>query len=262
MMAIVSPMLVERTERGDRDVHDDDRAALPACPRHRRAGRRCPSRRRRNRCSPTADDEGTHEPADEPLWSESWYFDFADPGQGVGGWLRLGLIPNQGSAWINALLCGPDMPTIAVLDFEAALPDDATHGRHRRDRPHPRGDRAAADLPGVDCAVAAQAYDDPAGPAAGRTRPTGRAGDGPGVDHGGHAVPVPADAALRDPVHGVGHGGRRRTRARSGDGAGPARPLVGSAGLVEHGLGVERTAPRRTAPTCTASTCASPERRR
>jgi hypothetical protein len=76
---------------------------------------------------PNADDEGTHEPTDEVLWNESWYFDFADAGQDVGGWVRLGLIPNQGQAWINALLCGPDMPTIAVLDFEATLPTDHTH---------------------------------------------------------------------------------------------------------------------------------------
>jgi len=27
-------------------------------------------------------------------------------------------------AWINALLCGPDMATVAVNDFEAVLPDD------------------------------------------------------------------------------------------------------------------------------------------
>ena len=75
---------------------------------------------------PNEDDEGTHPPTDEPLWNESWYFDFADPGQDVGGWVRLGLIPNEGHAWINALLCGPDIPTIAVLDFEAALPTDHT----------------------------------------------------------------------------------------------------------------------------------------
>ena len=26
----------------------------------------------------TAADEGCHEPGDEPLWNESWYFDVAD----------------------------------------------------------------------------------------------------------------------------------------------------------------------------------------
>lgn len=76
---------------------------------------------------PNADDEGAHPPTDEPLWSESWYFDFVDVAQDVGGWIRLGLIPNQGHAWINGLLCGPNVPTIAVLDFEAPLPADHGH---------------------------------------------------------------------------------------------------------------------------------------
>lgn len=125
MMSIVSPMLVERTERGDRMFmtmiarhcqHVLDTDALAVLPQ--------PSQP--EPLQPRPEDEGRHEPSDEPLWSESWYFDFVDPGQQVGGWLRLGLIPNQGHAWINALLCGPDMPTIAVLDFEAPLPADHT----------------------------------------------------------------------------------------------------------------------------------------
>ncbi|MGH7290126.1 MAG: phosphotransferase, partial [Myxococcota bacterium] len=126
VMSIVSPMLVERTERGDQmfmtmiarhceHVLDTDALAVLPAPSTPEP------------LQPNADDEGTHEPTDEALWNESWYFDFADPGQDVGGWVRLGLIPNQGHAWINALLCGPDMPTIAVLDFEAALPTDHTH---------------------------------------------------------------------------------------------------------------------------------------
>lgn len=123
VMAIVSPMLVERTERGDRMfmtmiarhcAHVLDTAALdilpaPATPKPLR---------------PNAEDEGLHEPTDEALFSESWYFDFADPGQDIGGWIRLGLIPNQRHAWINALLCGPNVPTIAVLDWDAAVPAD------------------------------------------------------------------------------------------------------------------------------------------
>jgi hypothetical protein len=126
LMTIVSPMLVERTERGDlmfmtmldrhcSHVLDTDALAIlpqPSTPEP---------------LQPNAEDEGNHTPTDEPLFSESRYFDFADAGQGVGGWIRLGLIPNQGHAWINALLCGPDMPTVAVLDFDAPLPDDYTH---------------------------------------------------------------------------------------------------------------------------------------
>jgi len=123
MMAIVSSMLVEQTDRGDEMFmvmlrrhcqHVLDTDALSTLPEPVAA----------EPLTPAAEDEGPHAATDEPLWNESWYFDFADPQQGVGGWIRLGLYPNQKTAWINALLCGPDMPTVAVNDFEAVLPDD------------------------------------------------------------------------------------------------------------------------------------------
>jgi hypothetical protein len=126
VMTIVSPMLVARTERGDQmfmtmlerhcqHVIDTDALAILPAPSTPEP------------LQPNAEDEGAHPATDEPLWSESWYFDFADSQQNVGGWIRLGLIPNQGHAWINALLCGPGMPTVAMLDFEADLPDAHTH---------------------------------------------------------------------------------------------------------------------------------------
>ncbi|MBX7433145.1 ecdysteroid 22-kinase family protein [Mycobacterium sp. Y57] len=125
LMAIVSSMVVERTPRGDemfmamlarhcQQVIDTGAMAIlppPATPEP---------------LQPEPADEGRHQAGDEALWSESWYFDFADPGQQVGGWFRLGLIANQGHGWINGLLCGPGMPTIAALDFEAPLPEDHT----------------------------------------------------------------------------------------------------------------------------------------
>lgn len=123
MMAIVSSMLVERTERGDRlfmtmlqrhcdHVLDTDAlATLPAAERPE------PLR-------PSDDDELAHPPTDEPLWSESWYADFVDAPQGLGGWFRLGRIADQHTAWVHALLCGPDMPTVAVVDVDVPLPDD------------------------------------------------------------------------------------------------------------------------------------------
>jgi hypothetical protein len=122
MMAIISSMLVERTDRGDRmfmtmlqrnceHVLDTDAlATLPAATKPE------PLR-------PSDDDELAHAPTDEPLWSESWYADFADPAQGLGGWFRLGLIANQQTALVHALLCGPDLPTVAV-DAEIPLPAD------------------------------------------------------------------------------------------------------------------------------------------
>jgi len=126
MMAIVSSMLVAQTDRGDemfmvmlrrhcQHVLDTDALAALPDPSENPAA---------EPLTPIGDDEAPHAATDEPLWNESWYFDFADSGQGVGGWIRLGLYPNQHTAWINALLCGPNMPTVAVNDFEAVLPDD------------------------------------------------------------------------------------------------------------------------------------------
>ncbi len=122
MMAIVSSMLVERTERGDRmfmtmlqrhcdHVLDTDALATlpdPVAPEPLR---------------PSEDDERPHTPTAEPLWSESWYADFVDAAQGLGGWFRIGLVANQQTAWVHALLCGPDMPTVAV-DAQVPLPAD------------------------------------------------------------------------------------------------------------------------------------------
>jgi hypothetical protein len=122
MMAIVSSMLVERTDRGDAMFmtmlqrhceHVLDTEALAILP--------TPSA---EPLCPLPGDEATHAATDEPLWSESWYADFADAGQGIGGWVRLGLIPNQPTAWLHALLCGPNLPTVAVVDFEVPLPTD------------------------------------------------------------------------------------------------------------------------------------------
>lgn len=120
MMAIVSSMLVAQTERGDEmfmtmlSRHGDhvlDTGALDMLPDTSEGTAAQP-------LTPDPADEEAHAAGDEPLWSESWYFDFADPQQGIGGWVRLGLMPNENTAWVNALLCGPDMPTVALLDFE------------------------------------------------------------------------------------------------------------------------------------------------
>lgn len=75
---------------------------------------------------PSAADEGAHPAGTEQLWSESWYFDWVDTGQRIGGWIRLGVIPNENTAWLQALLCGPGMPTIALSDFAVPLPGDPT----------------------------------------------------------------------------------------------------------------------------------------
>ncbi|HEX8086453.1 MAG TPA: phosphotransferase [Solirubrobacteraceae bacterium] len=163
IMAIVSPMLVERTERGD-DMfmtvlarHCEqvlDTRALDVLPAPETTG-------------PLAvdpADEGRHPATGEPLWNESWYFDVADPQQGVGAYVRLGLTPNAAAgSWYTALICGPARPTVAVIDFAVAEPDgddlavatDAYEAAQRCEAPL---ERYRVTLRGQG-----EAHDDPAG---------------------------------------------------------------------------------------------------
>ena len=82
MMAIVSSMLVERTDRGDAMFmtmlerhceHVLDTDALAILPAPSAVEPLCPS----------PDDEAAHIATDEPLWNESWYADFADASTGI-----------------------------------------------------------------------------------------------------------------------------------------------------------------------------------
>ncbi len=161
LMAIVSAMLVEQTERGDQMfmtmlarhcAHVLDTDALAVLPEP--AGS--------EPLTPSPADEGPHAHTDEELWNESWYFDFVDAAQGLGGWVRLGLIPNQQKSWINALLCGPGMPTIAVNDLAASLPADPARVRTEQ---IDLGLSATEPLQRYRVTLRAngQAYDDPAG---------------------------------------------------------------------------------------------------
>lgn len=68
-------------------------------------------------------DETRHEPGPEPLWGESWYFDFFAPDGSIGGWVRVGLYPNLGVTWYHAYVVGPNRQTVAVMDYDAPLPN-------------------------------------------------------------------------------------------------------------------------------------------
>ncbi|HYI62407.1 MAG TPA: hypothetical protein VEW93_11460 [Acidimicrobiales bacterium] len=69
-----------------------------------------------------ARDEGRHRPGPEPLWNESWYFDFAAADGSLGGYVRLGLYPNLGVAWYWACLVGEGRPLVTVIDHDVPLP--------------------------------------------------------------------------------------------------------------------------------------------
>ena len=67
-------------------------------------------------------DEGRHQPGPEEWWNESWYLDFVSEDGRLGGYVRLGLHPNQGVAWWTAFVVGPDRPTVAAIDLGVPLP--------------------------------------------------------------------------------------------------------------------------------------------
>lgn len=67
-------------------------------------------------------DERRHTPDADPLWNESYYFDwFSDDGS-LGGYVRLGFYPNLGSVWYWACLVGPDRPLVTVVSHDVPLP--------------------------------------------------------------------------------------------------------------------------------------------
>ncbi len=69
-----------------------------------------------------SDDADRHEPGEDPNWSESWYFDAVSDDAELGVYLRLGRVPNQGVALYTAYICGPDRPTVMLVDAGAELP--------------------------------------------------------------------------------------------------------------------------------------------
>ena len=259
MMAIVSPMLVERTDRGDQMFmamlerhceHVLDTDALAVLPQPRREPLAA-QRRRRSRAPPGG----------EPLWSESWYFDFADAAPGR---RRLG-----------ASRAGPQ-PAHRVDQRAAVRPRSADRRRASTSRPpcpttRPMSApttssssldaRTAADLPG-SAQGRGEAYDDPAALLRGEPgRPIDVAMDLAWTTVG-HALPVPDHHALRDPVpvSGTVTADGREYAFIDGVPASATTPGRARTGGAWTGCGAHCTS--TTARTCTASTCASPARRR
>lgn len=66
-------------------------------------------------------EEHRHEPGDEHWWNESWYFDWAT--EDSGGYVRVGLVPNQDACWYLLVLVTPD-GLVRVDDKTAPLPTD------------------------------------------------------------------------------------------------------------------------------------------
>ncbi len=67
-------------------------------------------------------DERHHPVGECDWWNESWYFDFATADGSLGGYVRLGLYPNQRAAWYWACLVGPGRPLVTVIDHDVVPP--------------------------------------------------------------------------------------------------------------------------------------------
>jgi hypothetical protein len=69
-------------------------------------------------------DEQRRAPGPEPWWADAWEIDFAADAstgaEGVGGFVRLALLPNQGVAWWWTGLLTPRL--VAVRDHEVPMP--------------------------------------------------------------------------------------------------------------------------------------------
>ncbi len=124
LMTVAPAMLVERTERGDdmflttlarhaQQVLDLD--ALDLLPE--------PGSGRPPALAPKPGDEDPHTAGPEELWNESWYFDAVSDDGRIGVYTRIGLYPNMGVCWLTAFICGPDRPSVAIVDFAAPLPE-------------------------------------------------------------------------------------------------------------------------------------------
>lgn len=77
--------------------------------------------------APDPADEGRHAPGTDPLWSESWSFDFVTRDGSAAGYVRVGLSPHLGVVRYWAYLLRPDArhPLVAVVDHDVPLPPPA-----------------------------------------------------------------------------------------------------------------------------------------
>lgn len=78
-------------------------------------------------------DERRHTPDTEQLWNESYYLDwFAEDGS-MGGYVRIGLVPNLDQLWYWACFVEPGSPLVTVIDHTVPIPRSATSLEVRHD---------------------------------------------------------------------------------------------------------------------------------
>lgn len=76
-------------------------------------------------------DESRHDPDGEALWNESYYLDWFDEAGTIGGYVRLGFVPNlggrsggAGTVWYWACLVEEGRPLVTVVDHDVDAPRD------------------------------------------------------------------------------------------------------------------------------------------
>ena len=121
---VAAAIVVEQTERGDQmftTVFNRlaqqiiDLEALQLLPP--------PNTERPAPLRPEPADEGLHPPGSEDLWNESYYFDGVADDESLGVYARIGRLPNRDECLYSACICGPDRPTVMLVDASAPLPE-------------------------------------------------------------------------------------------------------------------------------------------
>ena len=98
------------------------------------------ARRRRGRDGRvTESGEFSHDHSDSHYWNESYYFNFTDPANKIGGFTRIGMVPNQGNAIGILYLFLKDGGILALVQSEAikASRDEVTVGPLQYERVQP-----------------------------------------------------------------------------------------------------------------------------
>ena len=257
LMALVAPMVVERTERGDdmfmtmiarHAQHALDLEAADLLP-PAGAGRPAPLR-------PEPGDEEPHEPGREELWNESWYFDAVSADAGSASTCGSGSIRTSASCWYTAFVCRPGRAFRGRRRLRGAAARRRTAHRDRLAGGRPRLRGAARALPPSRSTATGEAHRD-------RPRPL-RGEPGAAVpveldlDLGDRrrAVRLPRRDPLRDPLPGVA--GRSRSTARSSSfGRRPASAITrGARATGGRWTGSGAPAASTTARGSTPSSCA------
>ncbi len=106
-------------------------------------------------------DEQRHQPGAEALWNESVYLDLVDASGSIGGYVRLGLYPNEGVIWWTAAVTWPDRGPVIAARYDLPVPATSFNIDHAGEQV--RYDvETSLEVVRVTASTAAKSYDDAA----------------------------------------------------------------------------------------------------